>query len=80
MRPGLLVADPGASTSAHARHAVAEPWRLATAARHGRSSCVDTGVGAGRGRRGGGLGRLRTAGQKRGRGLLAPPFSLFYLF
>ena len=38
---GLLVADQGASTPAHARHA---------AARRGRPSRVDAGAGAGRGK------------------------------
>jgi hypothetical protein len=65
------VADQGASTPAHARHAAAELCRLATASRRSRPR-VD--AGAGRGRRVGGLGRLRPACQKRGRGLLAPPF------
>ena len=46
------------------------------------SARVDMVLARGRGSRAGGLGRLRPAGQKRGRGLLAPPFafSIFFEF
>jgi hypothetical protein len=43
-----LVANQGASTPAHARHAAAELCRLATASRCSRPH-VDVGAGAGRG-------------------------------
>ena len=43
----LLVADLGVSRPTHARHAAAEPCRLATAARRGRPSRVDAGAGRG---------------------------------
>jgi len=45
----LLVSDQGPSRPMHARHAVAELCRLATAAPRGRPH-VDAGVGAGVGR------------------------------
>ena len=71
----LLVADQGVSKPPQARHTAAELCRLATAARHGRPRAWTR---RWRGRREGvsvgGLGRLRPTGQKRGRGLLAPPF------
>jgi len=47
---GLLVADQGVSTPAHARHVATELCRLATAARRGRPSRVDAGAGVGRGK------------------------------
>ena len=46
----LPVADQGVSRPAHARHAAAEPCRLAVAARRGRPSRMDAGAGAGRGK------------------------------
>ena len=60
-------------------------WRQSSAGsprRHGAASChVWTRARArGLGRRAHGLGRLRPAGQKRGRGLLGPPLSLFHFF
>jgi len=74
------VADQGASTQAHARHAAAKLCRRATASRRGHPR-VDAGAGAGRGVMRG-LGQLRPAGQKRGRGWLVPPFpySIFFEF
>ena len=77
---GHLAADQGVSTPSHARHAAAESCRRATASRRGRPR-ADAGASAGKGgESAGGPSRLRPVGQKRGRGLLAPPLSLFNFF
>ena len=75
----LLVAAQGASKPPHARHAAAELCRLATAARRGRPRAwMRRWRGRGEGVSAGGLGRLRPAGQNRGRGLLAPSFTFSF--
>ena len=78
---GHLVADQGVSTPSHARHAAAEPCRRATASQRAPSA---RGRGRERGEGGGesagGPSRLRPVGQKRGRGLLAPPFPFSNFF
>ena len=76
----LLVVDQDVSRPAHARHAAAEPYRLATAARRGRSSHVDAGAGAGRG-----MARSRArpalaSGPEARRRPASTPFSLFHFF
>ena len=72
---GLLVADQGASAPAHARHATAEPCRLATAARRGQLSRVDAGAGAGRGKVRWWAGPASASGpEARPRPASAPPF------
>jgi hypothetical protein len=76
------VADQGVSTPSHARHAAAEPCRRATAPRRALSARGrERERGEGGGESAGGPSRLRPVGQKRGRGLLAPPFpfSIFFL-
>jgi len=65
--------------------ATRRPGSAGSPRRHGatvpaRGRDVGAGAGAGKGVSAGGLGRLRPVGQKRGRGLLAPPFSFSIFF
>ena len=77
---GLLVADQGVSTPAHARHATAEPCRLARAARRSRPSCVDAGAGTGTGKARSWAGPALARGPEARSRPVSPPFPLpFFL-